>query len=159
MSRRRGRRRAWQAGARPAGHGLPHGQAKLVGWLALFWNLVGAVMFLMQAGMGPEQLALLPAEQRLVAEALPASLRGAHALWVFAGVVGALGLLLVRRWAITAFALSLLGAVVQTSGVYIHTPAWALSGLAGIPLALGLVAVAVALLWYARRAAARGLLL
>ena len=33
---------------------------RVIGWLALFWNLVGVVMFIMQTGLTAEQVAALP---------------------------------------------------------------------------------------------------
>lgn len=132
------------------------GSLRMIGWVALFWNLVGVVMFIMQAGLTPEQVAAMPAERQLVYEAMPSWLMITYAMGVFGGVIGSFGLLLRKRWAVAAFAISLLGVVVQMGGVYAFTPAWQVSGVAGLPMAVLLIAIAGFLLWYARRAAARG---
>lgn len=123
---------------------------------ALLWNLIGVAMFFLQPGLDPERIAALPPEQRQVYAAMPAWLAVPYAMGVFGGAFGALGLLLRRRWATAMFAISLLGVAVQMAGVYAFTPAWAVSGAAGLPMAVLLVGVAAFLLWYARRAAARG---
>jgi F0F1-type ATP synthase assembly protein I len=57
---------------------------------------------------------------------------------------------------VIAFGASLLAVVANMVGVYVHTPAWEISGVAGLPLGILLIAIAAFLFWYARRAAARG---
>ena len=129
---------------------------RVVGWLALFWNLVGVVMFIMQTSLTPGQSAAMPPDRQLVYEAMPSWLTVAYAVGVFGGVIGAFGLLVRKRWAVAAFAASLLAVVLQMAGVYAFTPAWQVSGAAGLPMAVLLIAISGFLFWYARRAAARG---
>lgn len=129
---------------------------RVIAWLALFWNLVGVVMFIMQTGLSAEQVAAMPDERRMVYEAMPAWLTVAYAVGVFGGALGAFGLLLRRRWAVAAFAASLAAVVANMVGIYVHTPAWQVSGAAGLPLGILLIAIAGFLFWYARRAAACG---
>ncbi|NLB57669.1 MAG: hypothetical protein GX805_04265 [Gammaproteobacteria bacterium] len=129
---------------------------RVIGWLALFWNLVGVVMFIMQTGLTTEQIAAMPEERRMVYEAMPPWLTVAYAVGVFGGTLGSFGLLVRKRWAVIAFGASLLAVVANMVGVCVHTPAWEISGAAGLPLGILLIAIAAFLFWYARRAAARG---
>lgn len=103
--------------------------------------------------MTPEQLASMPAGQRAVHEATPSWVNGAFAVAVFGG---ALGLLLGKRWAMPMFLLSLLGLLAQILGVYAVTPAWSAYGAAGLAMPILLLAIAVFLVAYSRKAAARG---
>lgn len=128
----------------------------VVGGAALLWNLVGVAMFFMQTGLTPDEIAAMPAERRAIYEAMPPWLTVAYAVGVFGGVLGSVGLLLRRRWAVAAFAASLLAVVANMAGIYVHTPAWEISGVSGLPLGVLLIAIAAWLLWYARRAAVRG---
>ncbi|NZA26963.1 hypothetical protein H0E84_11275 [Luteimonas sp. SJ-92] len=128
----------------------------VVAALALVWNLIGVAMFFLQTNMGPEQIAALPPEQQQIYAVMPAWLDIPYGVAVFGGVLGSLALLLRRRWAVAAFAVSLLAVVVQMAGVYALTPAWAVSGASGLPMTLLIVAIAGFLVWYANRAAARG---
>ena len=112
---------------------------RVVGWLALLWNLVGVAMFFLQTSLTAEQVAAMPPDRQLVYEAMPDWLTVAYAVAVFGGVIGAVGLLLRRRWAVWAFAASLLAVVLQMGGVYAFTPAWEVSGAAGLPMAVLLV--------------------
>lgn len=124
--------------------------------VALLWNLLGVVMFVMQVGMTPEQLAALPADQRSLYEAAPPWVNIAFGVAVFGGVLGALGLLMKKRWAVLMFLLSLLALAVQVVSVYATTPAWQVQGPSGAIMPVVLVLIAVFLWWYARKAAARG---
>lgn len=128
----------------------------IIATIALLWNLLGLAMFAMQVTMSPEALAALPAEQRQVYEATPMWINAAFGVAVVAGVLGAVGLLVRRRWAALLFAVSLVALVVQVLGAYLVTPAWAAYGAAGLLMPALLLAIAAALWSYARKAAARG---
>lgn len=122
---------------------------------ALLWNLLGVVMFYMQVSMTPEALAALPAAERGLYEAAPAWINIAFGVAVFGGVLGALGLLMKKRWTVMMFALSLVGLVVQLVSLYTLTHAWQVTGPPGAILPIALLLIAVFLWWYARKAAAR----
>lgn len=118
---------------------------------ALIWNLLGLLAFVMQVAMRPEQVAALPPAERAVHDATPVWLTVAFALAVGGGVLGSIGLLMRRRWAVGAFTVSLAALVVQIAGGYLVTPAWQASGAAGAVFPAVLLVIALALLWYARR--------
>lgn len=129
---------------------------RVISVLALLWNLVGVAMFFLQTGMSAEQIAALPDAQRVVYEAMPPWLAIFYGLGVFGGALGALGLLLRRRWAMPLFAISLAAVLVQMIAVYVLTPAWEASGAGGLPMTLLIIGIAIFLFWYARRASSRG---
>lgn len=133
-------------------------RVRLVGAVALLWNLVGAVMFWLQVTMTPDTLAALPEAQRAVHAATPAWVDIAFGLAVGTGVIGAVGLLLRRAWAVEAFAVSLLALLVQLIGAYAVTPAWGLMGARGLVMPLLLVGIAVFLWRYAAHARRAGAL-
>lgn len=124
--------------------------------LALAWNLIGLAMFFAQAMMDGEQVMKLPDAQRAVHLATPGWVNLAFAFAVIGGVLGALCLLLRRRWAVPMFAVSLLALLVQLAGAYLVTPAWAAYGAAGLAMPALLLVVALLLWNYARRCTARG---
>ena len=128
----------------------------LIAIAALLWNLIGVAMFLVQINLTPEMIAALPAEQREVYAATPPWLNVVFGVAVFAGVLGALGLLLKKRWALGLFVLSLLAVLLQMLAAYLLTPAWQAYGAAGLAMPVLLVVIALALVWYARKAAAKG---
>lgn len=123
---------------------------------ALVWNLIGVAMFYMQINMSPEQLAAMPAEQRQVYEATPSWLNIVFGIGVFGGVLGAIGLLIKKKWATPLFLISLIAVVVQMVSVFALTPAWAVYGPAGLIMPVIVVLIALLLWRYSGKAAARG---
>jgi hypothetical protein len=122
--------------------------------VALLWNLIGLMAFVMQVTMSPEQVAALPPAERTVHEAAPAWITAAFALAVGGGVLGSIGLLLRQQWATWAFAVSLGALVVQIAGGYLFTPAWRATGAAGLVMPVLLLVIGVLLLRHARGATA-----
>ncbi|RZA12186.1 MAG: hypothetical protein EOP93_22325 [Lysobacteraceae bacterium] len=124
--------------------------------VALLWNLLGLVMFWKEMTLTPATVAALPAAQQPIHAAMPSWVYGFFAIAVFAGLAGAVGLLLARRWAVPLMLLSFLGVTLQMASAYATTPVWALTGAAGVLPPLVLV-VACLLLWlFARYARGRG---
>lgn len=128
----------------------------IVAVLATLWNLIGLAMFWLQASLSPEALAGMSAGQREVLLATPAWINVAYALAVIGGVLGGIGLLLRRRWAVAMFALSLAALLAQVLGTFALTPAWRALGAMGLVFPVLLLVIASALLGFARRALARG---
>ena len=128
----------------------------LIGVFALVWNLIGVAFWYMQTNMTAERLALMSESDRQIYEATPGWLNIAFAVAVFGGVLGALGLLMKKRWAGTMLLLSLIALLVQMIGAYVVTPAWAVYGPAGLVMPAVFVLIAMFLLWYANKAQARG---
>lgn len=124
--------------------------------LALVWNLLGLAMFVVQATMDEARLATLPEAERQIFLATPGWLFATFAVAVIAGVLGALGLLLRRRWAVPMFAVSLLAVVVQFAGDYALTPVWQAYGPAGLAMPVLVMLIALALWWYSGRCRAGG---
>ncbi len=128
----------------------------IVAVFALVWNLIGVAMWYLQVSMTPEQLAAMPETQRQVYEGTPGWINIVFAVAVLGGVLGALGLLMKKRWAGTMFLLSLIALLVQMIGAYVVTPAWAAYGPVGLVMPVVLLLIALFLLWYANKAKARG---
>ena len=128
----------------------------LVAIIALVWNLIGVAMFWMQVNTGAEGLAQMTEPQRQVYEATPAWLNIAFAVAVFGGVLGALGVLMKKRWAVTMFFVSLLALLVQMIGAYLVTPAWDAYGPAGLVMPVVLILIAQLFWRYAQKCVVRG---
>ncbi|HVK51868.1 MAG TPA: hypothetical protein VM469_09055 [Pseudoxanthomonas sp.] len=128
----------------------------VVGILALLWNLLGVVMFFLQLTMSAEQLAALPADEQAIYNAVPQWLYVVFAIAVFGGVLGAIGLLAKKRWAVTMFFVSLLAVLAQYVGLFTSTPAWDLKGLGTLVMPGIVFLIALYLWWYSQKAAVRG---
>ena len=118
----------------------------LIGAIALIWNVMGVVNFLMQ--MNPDALAAYRESERMIIEGRPIWATAAFALAVFGGAIGSLLLLLKKSLAFYVFVASLLGVVVtmiHTLGSGIEFGIGELLGIILMP-----VAVAIFLVWYSK---------
>jgi len=86
--------------------------------LALLFEAFGCYSYLTDVTRSPEAMAQLPLDQRRMMEAMPSWIYAAYAVAVWGGLIGTIGLLLRRRWAVPALGLSLLGVIVQFGGIF-----------------------------------------
>lgn len=126
--------------------------------LALLWNLMGVASYLHDVTMSLESIRSLPPEQAKLYLDMPAWAKGAYAVAVHAGLAGAIGLLLRRKWAIWLFALSLAAILIQFAYPFLMTDALDVMGPSMAIFPAVILLIGVAELWYARRMAARGVL-
>ena len=128
----------------------------LVAVLALLWNLFGLFSFYVHFTASPEVIASWPEAQQQIAAATPRWVFVAFAIATIGGVLGSLGLLLGKRWAVPVLLLSLLAIIVQFGAYYLLTPTCALTGMTGAALPLCIAVVGLLLWLLAGKAAARG---
>ena len=128
----------------------------IIAILAVAWNLMGVFSFYYHFTATPEVVATWADAQQQVFAAIPRWVFVPFAIATVGGLLGSLGLLLRRRWAVPVLLLSLLAIVVQFAGNYLATPVWALTGVRGALFPLWIALVGVFLWRYARRSAARG---
>ena len=124
----------------------------IIGAVALIWNVMGAMNFIMQ--MNANSLAAYPEAARAIVEGRPAWATGAFAIAVFGGALGCVLLLLRRSVANYLFGASLLGVIVTM----IHT-----FGLAGSTISASIrmgtlmsLVVAAFLIWYSNHVESKG---
>ena len=129
---------------------------RVVAIVALLWNLFGLFSFYTNVTATPAVIASWPEAQQQIAAATPRWVFVAFAIATIAGVLGSLGLLLGKRWAVPVLLLSLRAILVQFGSIYALTPTWVLTGIGGAILPLCIGAFGLFLWWYARKAAARG---
>ena len=94
----------------------------LVVALALLWNLFGLFSFYSHITATPEVIASWPEAQQQIEAAAPRWIFVAFVIATIAGVLGSLGLLLGKRWAVPVLLLSLLAILVQFGSIYAITP-------------------------------------
>jgi len=117
--------------------------------LALIWNVMGSMNYLMQ--MNPEMLANYPEAAKSLVESRPAWATGAFAIAVFGGVIGDILLILRKTVAYYLFIASLLGVIVTN----IHTVQVTSAVDIWIGSAMSL-AVAAFLIWYSKLVKGKG---
>lgn len=85
----------------------------IVSVIALIWNALGVMNYLMQAFMSDEVIANLPADERVYYENIPAWATGGFAIAVFAGLIGSIMLLMKKSQSKMFFIVSFLGVIAQ----------------------------------------------
>lgn len=124
--------------------------------VALLWNLVGCMAYLMDVRMTPEQIAALtPAQQELL-NGRPAWAVAASAIAVWGGALGSLGLILRKRWALPVLIASLLGVLGQDFAMFVLADVTAVYGIVPLVLQCIVLLIAIGLILLARRGIARG---
>jgi hypothetical protein len=131
----------------------------IVGILALLWNGFGCYDYLMSVTANPAYLAKLPADAVAYQQALPAFATAFWALGVWGGLAGALLLLMRSRYAVWAFALSLIGAVCGLGyQMFMTTRPASMTAGAGAVIPWVIIAIAAFQLWYSRSLERKGAL-
>lgn len=123
----------------------------LIAIVTLIWNAMGAMNLGMQ--MSPEAMAGFPENHRAVIEARPIWATVGFGIGVIAGTLGCILLLLRKRIAVPVFIVSLLGILVTMS----HVVSLGIGdiGFSGFEIFMTIVmpvALAVFLIWYAKKA-------
>ena len=129
---------------------------KVVAIAALLWNLLGCFAFFSDLRLSPEDLAKLPEAQQALYAARPGWAVAATAVAVFGGVLGSIGLLLGKKWALPIFVLSLLGILVQDFGLFVLAKGASLAGPVAVVMQGLVLAVGIGLVLLSRKGIARG---
>lgn len=131
----------------------------VVGGLATVWNAFGCYDYLMTELNNQEYLAQFGPELIAYFDSLPGWLTAFWALGVWGGLAGSILLLMRSRYAVHAFAVSLLGMIVSFGYQYLATemPAAMTEGFMAI-MSVAIVVIGVALFYYASRQRANGTL-
>lgn len=129
----------------------------VVSVLALLWMLFGVFAWFNDLRMDEAALAQFSEVQQQLFRERPQWIFILYAVAIFSGLLGALGLLLRKRWAIAVFWLSLVAVVVQFGYILFGMDAIGRLGVAqAVPFPLLILAIGVFLLWFAARAKRRG---
>ena len=119
---------------------------RLIAALGLIWNLFGVYAYLQTVGVLPGAAA------DMTSKTMPTWVIGVFAVAVFAGALGSLGLLMLKRWSKMILLLSLLAVLLQDLWAFV------LRGTPEKDLVLPIVVnvIAILLVWLAYMADRRG---
>ncbi len=124
--------------------------------VALLWNLMGCVAYLMDVRLTPDDIAKMSDAQQAMYAARPAWSIAATAIAVWAGAAGCVGLIMRKRWATPLLVASLVGVICQDVWLFALSGSASQAGAVGFVLQGLVLVVAVALVVLARKAATRG---
>lgn len=126
--------------------------------VALVWNIFGVLAYLGQALMTEETLKMLPtAEQELYA-ATPSWVTAAFAIAVWFGLLGAIALLIKKRFAYPLFLLSLLGVIGQQVYSYFLSDTLEVYGNQAIIMPVIVLILSIVFVWYSKKSIQEGIL-
>ena len=122
---------------------------RLVAGLGLLWNLYGVYEYLKTVGV-------VPGADAAMANAMPAWVTGAFAIAVFGGALGALGLVMLKRWSKLLLAVSLLAVLAMDVWTFaLRTGGGAMAG-AEMGITIAVLVIAAVLAWLAYSADSKG---
>lgn len=128
----------------------------IVGVVALVWNLLGVMSYLMEVTRSPEALAQMSEAEQVLIETLPSWVTGAFAIAVFVGVLACLALLLKKAWAAPLFLVSLVAIILQMGYWLFVADTMEVYGPEAIVMPLLVTVIAIYLVWYSRDAKNKG---
>jgi hypothetical protein len=114
---------------------------RLIGVVAILWNLVGVASYLAHVGLFGEAAAQPPEG----GAEMPVAITAAFAIAVFTGTIGSLGIAMLKRWAEPVLWLSLIATLIDWVWVFLY------SGAASVPLGVAVIVIAIALPFVAKR--------
>ena len=120
------------------------GWLRIVAALALLWNLIGIWSYLGSVGAVPSMGAADGSE-------MPAWATAAFAIAVFAGAIGSLGLLLLKRWASPLLILSLIAILAMDVWAFVLRP----GGTPDVVMPIIVTGIGILLVWLASTASKR----
>lgn len=130
----------------------------IVGTLALLWNAIGAFDYLATQMRLEFYMSNFTAEQLDYFYGFPAWVDAAWACGVWGALLGAIGLLLRRRWAVWLFALSLAGLALSSVYNFALSNGTEIMGSGAVMFTVVIWIVMLFLLWYSWKQAQNGVL-
>ena len=128
----------------------------VISGVALVWNLIGLMQYVMRVTMTDASIVALPADQQAFVNGTPSWALAAFAIATNAGALGCLLLLLKKSWAYPLFIISLLGILVQDVHGFALSDGMAVSGSVGVVIAVLVLLISIFLIWYAKGAKEKG---
>lgn len=128
----------------------------IISGLALVWNLIGIMTFVMTVTLSDAALAAMPEAERALYEGTPGWVTAAYAVAVFAGTAGCVGLLLRKAWATPTFVVSLIAIIGQMGHALLASSMLEVQGSGAAVLPIMLIAIAAGLVAFARSAGTKG---
>ena len=123
---------------------------------ALLWNLLGCGAYLSDVMLTADDIAKMSADQQALYASRPLWAVAATAIAVWGGALGCVGLIARKRWALPLLVASLIGVIVQDIGLFVLSDVIRIGGPVVLAMQGLVLAVAIALVWLARTAIARG---
>ena len=126
--------------------------------LLLIWNAMGATAYLAQKLMTPQQMSMMPEDQRVLLEMTPPWVTAAFALAVWGGLAASILMLLRKAFAYLMFIGSLFGILVQMFYNFVIAGANEIYGPEGLVMPITVLLIATYSIYFTAKSKAQGLL-
>jgi hypothetical protein len=124
--------------------------------IALLWFLMDMSAFFMRVLMTDDVIKAMPKNQQHLYRNMPLWVNIVFAGEVFGGVLGCVGLLLRKKWALPLFAVSILGVLSQTFHVYFLSDAISTMGTPAVVMPLLAILIGIGMIVLAKSAISKG---
>ncbi|MFT6781017.1 MAG: hypothetical protein ACJA1A_000936 [Saprospiraceae bacterium] len=129
----------------------------IVSAIALLWNLVGVANFVFQVFFTDTMVALMSPEHKEMILSNPTWMKLVFGIATIGGLIGAVGLIMRKKWAVPALLVSLIAVIIQMG--YSSFATKALEVMDQSPVFPAMIVLFSAVLWfYAKRSDSRGYL-
>ena len=129
----------------------------IIAILATIWNGLGVMAYLGNVFASDEALAAMPQADQDYATNMPAWVTAAFAIGVWFGLLGCIGLLMRKKWAVSLLMLSLLGVLAQAVYNFFIQDYIDLSG-SRMAMPIVVILVSIFLVWYSKNQRTNGIL-
>lgn len=128
----------------------------VVSVILLLWNIMGVISFLAHVFITDEAIAALPPDEAAMYDQYPMWTVVIFAIAVLGGILGSIGLLARKKWARTAYLISLIAIIPQMIHNVFLTEAIEVYGLVqAIAMPILVVVFGCFALWYSTKATAK----
>jgi len=131
---------------------------RIVSFLAVLWNAIGAFDYSATQLRIDAYMSAFTPEQLEYFYAFPSWAVGAWAIAVWSSLVGSIGLLLRKAWSVWLFGVAIAGMLITTVYNFVLSDGLAIMGAGAALFSAVIWVIALALFFYARAMAQRGLL-
>jgi hypothetical protein len=130
----------------------------IVSIIGILWNLMGTFQFFLEFNYwrNPESRASLPQDLTPFYDSTPAWLYVVFAIAVATGLLGCIGLIARKAWAVPVFLVSLISVIVQMGYNLIGTELISVIGPGAAVMPIVVVLIALGLYLYSKNAASKG---
>lgn len=128
---------------------------RIVGIIAVLWNLIGVWSYLGHVGVVPPMQPMTP-EQQAMAATVPAWVVGSFAIAVFSALLASLLMVLGKAWARPLFLLSLVCIVAQSVWVLLISDARRVEGNMAYVMPVMITGIGALLYWASNTGVKRG---
>jgi len=128
----------------------------VVSGIALVWNLMGVMAYIMQVTMSNEAFQALPENERALMESMPSWATSAFAIAVCGSTVGCVLLLLKKKLATLVLIFSFIGILVQMYYNLFMSKSMEVYGPGALAMPIMVLVIGAFLIWFSRKATANG---